>query len=404
MNKCPNCNAEITTAHTFCTTCGAKIPEAASQIQHPPSFYSTPAPAPAPAPTHMPAPAPQTAPYPQKPYAPVSYSPQTPPKPKSKLWLYILIGVLILALIGGFIFLLLRSRKIEEQAVSLAQTSTAVQSELEIEANLRAMKQKTLEAAQVQTQLPEPTPTIDPAINEAIFAEQTATALAIEAQNAQMQATQTQEAYSIQQTSEALSARQTRTAAQAAEEQAILNLIPEEERWRLDSATKVTTNTYQEEVYVTDGWLEDVRIAENLKNFVLTATFDNPANIRTNDYWEMGILFRSKAANDQLRLFVTVPDYWELSYVGGSGGYWSTVRGWRKKIDALDMSEGGSNTITLISNGQTGAFYVNGVFIDTLDLSSRPNYGGINLWIDYNTKSRDGEKTIFRDIHIWDLD
>ena len=90
--------------------------------------------------------------------------------------------------------------------------------------------------------------------------------------------------------------------------------------------------------------------------------------------------------------------------MGGSGGYWSTVRGWRKKIDALDMSEGGSNTITLISNGQTGAFYVNGVFIDTLDLSSRPNYGGINLWIDYNTKSRDGEKTIFRDIHIWDLD
>ncbi|HPL81902.1 MAG TPA: hypothetical protein PLU23_05325, partial [Anaerolineaceae bacterium] len=62
------------------------------------------------------------------------------------------------------------------------------------------------------------------------------------------------------------------------------------------------------------------------------------------------------------------------------------------------------NTITLVSNGQYGSFYLNGVFISDLDLSSRPNYGTLSLWIDYNTKTRDGEKIIFRDIHLWNLD
>ncbi len=137
---------------------------------------------------------------------------------------------------------------------------------------------------------------------------------------------------------------------------------------------------------------------------MLTVTFDNPIDVRVNDYWEMGILFRSKAANDQLRLFVEVPKYWELSYVGGSGGYWSTVRSWTATINALDLSEGGSNTITLISKGHKGSFYINGVFISDLDLSSRANYGDISLWIEYNTMVRNNEKTIFRDIHLWDLD
>ncbi len=88
----------------------------------------------------------------------------------------------------------------------------------------------------------------------------------------------------------------------AAEEEVIAELIPEKIRHLLDGATKVETETYQEETYYTDEWLETVLVAEDIKNFVITVTFDNPYYIRTNDYWEMGFLFRSKAANDQFRL------------------------------------------------------------------------------------------------------
>jgi hypothetical protein len=279
------------------------------------------------------------------------------------------------------VILLVRNSKIKGQTDSLAQTATALQAAIENGGHV-------LEVPST----PEPFTGSPSDQNADIAAQQTASAIAQEEADAQAALTQ-----------EALNAEQT-AMAQAADEEVILELIPEKIRYLLDGATKVETETYQEETYYTDEWLETVLVAENIKNFVLTATFDNPYYIRTNDYWEMGILFRSKAANDQLRLFVTVPNYWELSYVGGEGSYWSTVKGWRSTIQALDRSEGGSNTITLVSDGQYGSFYINGVFISDLDLSSRPNYGTLSLWIDYNTKTRDGEKIIFRDIHLWNLD
>jgi|GEM_PF-5678906 len=386
MNICPQCHTEISSEQAFCSSCGAKL----AQPSHP-SFQQAPV---APAQTN-PSSAQEGSYYPQNQaqpygYPPTAYPAYKPPK-KSKLWILAIIIPVVLLLVAGVVFLVLINRTIKGGTDALAQTATAIYSEIEMQGT-EQVRQQTLSASQNVAATPEPVGVDSPDQNADFAAQETATALAQE--EADAQAALTQEAFNAEQTA----------MAQAADEEVILEFIPEKIRWYLDGATKVETETYQEETYYDDEWLEDVWVADNIKNFVLTATFDNPNLIRTNDYWEMGILFRSKAANDQLRLFVTVPNYWELSYVGGEGAYWSTVKGWTSTIQALDRSEGGSNTITLVSDGQSGSFYINGVFISDLDLSSRPNYGSISLWLEYNTKTRDGEKVYFRDIHLWNLD
>lgn len=385
MYICPQCHTEFSEEQTFCTNCGAKMSQSSD---HP--FQQVPD-------THaqaMPPPAQEGAYYQQaQPYSypPPAYPSYTPPKKRNTLLLAIIIPVVLL-LVVGFIILLVRNSKMKGQTASLAQTATALQSEIEIGGRVDEIRQQTQSASQNVFATPEPFGGSPSDQNADIAAQETANAIAQEEADAQAALTQ-----------EALDAEQT-AMDPAAEEEVIAELIPEKIRHLLDGATKVETETYQEETYYTDEWLETVLVAEDIKNFVITVTFDNPYYIRTNDYWEMGFLFRSKAANDQFRLFVTVPDYWELSYVGGEGSYWSTVKGWWSTLHSLDRSEGGSNTITLVSNGQYGSFYLNGVFISDLDLSSRPNYGTLSLWIDYNTKTRDGEKIIFRDIHLWNLD
>ena len=376
MYICPQCHTEFSEEQTFCTNCGAKMSQQSDQpFQQASDAYTQSMPPSAPESGYYQQP--QTQPYS---YPPPAYPSYAPPKKRNTLLFAIVIAVVVILLVV-VVILLVRNSKIKGQTDSLAQTATALQAAIENGGHV-------LEVPST----PEPFIGSPSDQNADIAAQQTASAIAQEEADAQAALTQ-----------EALNAEQT-AMAQAADEEVILELIPEKIRYLLDGATKVETETYQEETYYTDDWLETVLVAENIKNFVLTATFDNPYYIRTNDYWEMGILFRSKAANDQLRLFVTVPNYWELSYVGGEGSYWSTVKGWRSTIQALDRSEGGSNTITLISDGQYGSFYINGVFISDLDLSSRPNYGTLSLWIDYNTKTRDGEKIIFRDIHLWNLD
>lgn len=376
MYICPQCHTEFSEEQTFCTNCGAKMSQQSDQpFQQASDAYTQSMPPSAPEGGYYQQPQAQPYSYPSPAYP--SYA---PPKKRNTLLFAIVIAVVVILLVV-VVILLVRNSKIKGQTDSLAQTATALQAAIENGGHV-------LEVPST----PEPFIGSPSDQNADIAAQQTASAIAQEEADAQAALTQ-----------EALNAEQT-AMAQAADEEVILEHIPEKIRYLLDGATKVETETYQEETYYTDEWLETVLVAENIKNFVLTATFDNPYYIRTNDYWEMGILFRSKAANDQLRLFVTVPNYWELSYVGGEGSYWSTVKGWRSTIQALDRSEGGSNTITLVSDGQYGSFYINGVFISDLDLSSRPNYGTLSLWIDYNTKTRDGEKIIFRDIHLWNLD
>ncbi len=371
MIICPNCKSQCTPDHNFCPACGAKMPQAASQTQQQGTYYTG---------------AQQAGySYPQAAYQPPA------PKKKSNVWLIVVIAVVAVICIVSTILLISYIRKIKGKSTDLLQTATAIHSALETDIHGQENIWQTEEALLTTINDPARTAT---AFAQEIESAQTQAVRTQEALEAQTQATQTQEAYYIEQTA----------SAQAAQEQSVLALLPEDVRPLVENATKVDAPTYLEEVYIHDKWLETVWVAGDIKNFVLTVTFDNPIDVRVNDYWEMGILFRSKAANDQLRLFVEVPKYWELSYVGGSGGYWSTVRSWTATINALDLSEGGSNTITLISKGHKGSFYINGVFISDLDLSSRANYGDISLWIEYNTMVRNNEKTIFRDIHLWDLD
>lgn len=315
------------------------------------------------------------------------------PEKKSVNLLLILSFVVVVLLIASAVLLLLqRNQNMKLKAMSMESTQTAEQRARVVLSHEQTKEAQDLSSYTAQT--------------ETKVAQEAASATTSLAKTvtANEQATKTQQARKTA-TAEAERERsQAQTATMQAEEE-VARLIPEAERWRLVDATKLTyVDEYYETTYVYDRWLETAWIADDLKNFILTVTFENPSDVIPGENWDLGILFRSKGGNDQFRIYTTTPDYWELAYVGGSVYDWKIVRGIMGEIRALNRESGGSNTLTLVSDGDTGAFYINGVHIADLDLRSRPNYGYVMAWYDYRSKQRDGQTLIFKDIHIWDLD
>jgi hypothetical protein len=319
-----------------------------------------------------------------------------PEKKPVNLVLILSLLVIMLLIASAVLLLLQRNQNMKLKAISIESTQTADHQErVALSREQTATKEAqdlSLFTSQTETQVAQ-----QESASAATSAARTATANA--------QATKTQQARKTATAEAEIARSQARTATKQAEEEEIARLIPEAERWRLEYATKLTdVNEYYETPYVYDRWLETAWIADGLKNFILTVTFENPPDVIAGEHWDLGILFRSKGGNDQFRIYTTTPDYWELAYVGGTVYDWKIVRGIKGEIHALNRGSGESNTLTLVSDGDSGAFYINGVHIADLDLRSRPNYGYVMAWYDYRSRQRDGQTLIFKDIHIWDLD
>lgn len=370
MLKCHQCQTILEEGSQFCANCGAKVSQANPPAT--PMYGSSYPPAP-PLPGRMQQPGTQAS-WQNTPYnAPYATPPTQPTPRKSPLVpIIIVVAILLVFLIAAVIFFVLRSQSLRLKTLIIEQTATAEQLHHNQTATQEAIADKTSQteaAASIPTQVPS-----------------------------------SQEASPIAPTPVPTQTPET-PAVDYAEEARILALIPEDEQWRLTDAKKVEdVSTSQESIYRYDEWLETVWIADSLRSFVLTVTFENPEELRWGEHWDLGILFRHKGGNDQFRIFTTTPDYWELAYVGGTVYNWSVIRGIKGKIPSLNLEPGGKNTIVLIADGDTGAYYINGKLIYNLDLRSRPGSGGIMAWFDYNSKLRDGEKTFFSDIHLWSLD
>ncbi|MBK8031743.1 MAG: protein kinase [Chloroflexi bacterium] len=130
-------------------------------------------------------------------------------------------------------------------------------------------------------------------------------------------------------------------------------------------------------------------------DFVAEVRFYNPYGRARGD-WDFALDFRFN--DDGSHSLVIGSDLvWEFETQVGDRQ--SSVSG---QLTNLNISEGGANTLRVVAQGASGAFYLNGEFITTLDLSSNVAPGEIAVVAGYYDGYRAvGEVTRFEDFTIW---
>jgi serine/threonine protein kinase len=123
----------------------------------------------------------------------------------------------------------------------------------------------------------------------------------------------------------------------------------------------------------------------SMSDFVIEADFSNPYDT-SRGTWDYGFIFRDANSVD-MRVIVNSKFEWQVKLRGKD----SSQRG---NISSFDTSLGGGNRLLLIAKGSRGYFFVNTVFIDTLDLSARTDTGDISVATGFFTGSEiAGEST-----------
>lgn len=451
MLICNQCSEVLEDNARFCPSCGAGVSQ-------PPSPQHTPPPPPPHAQTSIdhpqtPIQAPQNPPIPQPtssqppwqappPPPPTTLAPQ-PPKKKGSGGIIALAVIIPILLIGLGLFFLLSRKSSEPSEAELANTltvaynyaaATVTQSHMDSVLTLKSQVDSLPSATP-----PPPTATLEPTqdleatdqANQAVL-DQEATAKAALDQEATAKAAQDIEATNqaaqeatnqaaqeatakaeqelllqamltatagIQQTQQAV------IATEEAERLRIANLIPEDERWRLETAKKLTDVPETiEEAYRYHYETEGVMLVNNIKNFMITATFMNHETRNPNETWNIGFWFRMQSGGNRFRMLVTVPNYYELAYILGYGHPWTIVKGWENTIPAVDKRSEGKNTLVIIAQEESGKLYINGEFITDLQLGTTRTAGGLYAWIDYRHSYYDGDAMKIEDIHVWNLD
>ena len=90
----------------------------------------------------------------------------------------------------------------------------------------------------------------------------------------------------------------------------------------------------------------------------------------------MALVFRDIEADDQYWLVVTSDEDWQL--VNRTIEDDSFLH--EELLENLNVADGDSNELMLIAQNEVGFFFVNGRFIDTLDLSERLDAGDISTF------------------------
>ena len=146
---------------------------------------------------------------------------------------------------------------------------------------------------------------------------------------------------------------------------------------KIDEQSNATPTKFVElipkSVFPVDGELPhkaDERIANifsnvQLRDFIVDATFFNPYD-NTTGSWTYGFMFRHTDFNQQFRLYVTSNQEWVLILVYTVNGNLQSTLVTSGSLPNLNIGANGSNNLRLIAIGETGYFFVNGVFVSTL--------------------------------------
>jgi hypothetical protein len=146
-----------------------------------------------------------------------------------------------------------------------------------------------------------------------------------------------------------------------------------------------------------DKYVEVFSAGLSLKNFVARITFINPYDTATVGNWDYGLFFRNKYNNDQYRLVILSNQTWTLI------DHKSKKYVYTKTSKDLTTKKGEENTIWLIVVDETAHLFINGIYMQALDIPRLTN-GDINpaTGVYYgNTKSM--KATEFRNFEVWSL-
>ena len=150
-------------------------------------------------------------------------------------------------------------------------------------------------------------------------------------------------------------------------------------------------------VQKSDKYVEVFSPRLSLKNFVARITFINPYDTATVGNWDYGLFFRNKYNNDQYRLVILSNQTWTLidektnQYVNSNAS------------KDLTTKKGEENTIWLIVVNEIAHLFINGTYVQALDVPRLTN-GDITpaTGVYYgNTKSM--KTTEYRNFEVWSL-
>ncbi len=127
----------------------------------------------------------------------------------------------------------------------------------------------------------------------------------------------------------------------------------------------------------------------NYANFFLKLRFHNPNQLYPNENWQQIIAFRHQAANDQYRLVIKPHSQsWELSRFTGSVN--SKVIIASGTSTSIKKDAGKNNLVELLAIDETAYLKINGIFIETLDISGQSKPGNIWFAEQYYEDKREG--------------
>jgi len=150
-----------------------------------------------------------------------------------------------------------------------------------------------------------------------------------------------------------------------------------------------------------DGYIVDDEYTVDINNFAIEIRFYNPY-AASQGQWDCGFLFNTSDDKDY-RLVLGSDAEWEI--------FLRDSEGEREKVFAdgevrnLNTTEGGSNLIRFVHQGDRGWLYLNGVLITEIDLYGWPTQiVKISVATElYNQSGKAGATTTYDAFNVWSL-
>jgi hypothetical protein len=263
-----------------------------------------------------------------------------------------------------------------QATANMARTQTAIASGNATKAAI-AQANATAIAQATQTTQAQTTATAITQATQTAQAQATATAIAQTTQTAQAQATATAIAQVSQTAQAQANATANAQATQAAQAQATATAQA------AIAAVNALARSAGPPVVVPDGRIDcsivgtlgvSGRPAASPRNFFAEAQLFNPTDASTNT-WDFGFVFRYVDVVNHYRLTVSSNKQWWLANATGSVEDAKTVA--QGTVTNLNVSKDGTNQIGLVVNDRVAYFFLNSMYIATLDVSERNTAGSI---------------------------
>jgi len=367
---CSNCGAQVAAGAQFCEACGKPV---AANAVPPNAVLSTPPP-------------------------PLLPSARSGSKSRTLILIGCGVGVVVLALVCAILWglssvgssSLATETAVAQATANMARTQTSIASGTATMAAANAQASATANAQATQTAQAQATATAIAQATQTAQAQATATAIAQATQTAQAQANATAIAQATQTAQAQANATANAQATQTAQAQA--NATTSANATATAQAAITAVNALARlagpPVVVPDGRLDCVilgkigesgRTSVSPRNFIAEAQFFNPTDSSTHA-WDIGFFFRHASGNNQYRLVVYSSDkQWRLVNAVGTtaDNHADEKQVAQGMVTNLNVSKDGTNQIRLVVNDRVAYFFLNGMYIATLDVSERNTDGPI---------------------------